>query len=39
MVPVTAGPEALSVVVHAPGGSKIACADLSDGWVYQPQPV
>jgi len=25
----TAGPEAVSVVVHAPGGAKIACADLS----------
>jgi hypothetical protein len=24
----TAGPEAVSVVVHAPGGAKIACADL-----------
>jgi hypothetical protein len=25
----TAGPEAVSVVVHAPDGSKIACADLA----------
>jgi hypothetical protein len=25
----TAGPTAVSVVVHAPGGAKIACADLS----------
>jgi hypothetical protein len=25
----TAGPTAMSVVVHAPGGAKIACADLS----------
>lgn len=25
----TAGPEAVSVVVHAPGGAKIACADLT----------
>lgn len=25
----TAGPGAVSVVVHAPGGAKIACADLS----------
>lgn len=25
----TAGPTAISVVVHAPGGAKIACADLS----------
>lgn len=25
----TAGPSAVSVVVHAPGGAKIACADLS----------
>lgn len=25
----TAGPEAVSVVIHAPGGAKIACADLS----------
>ena len=25
----TAGPAAMSVVVHAPGGAKIACADLS----------
>jgi Cu-Zn family superoxide dismutase len=25
----TAGPAAASVVVHAPGGAKIACADLS----------
>ena len=24
----TAGPDAVSVVVHAPGGAKIACADL-----------
>ena len=24
----TAGPEAVSVVIHAPDGSKIACADL-----------
>jgi len=28
-VPYTAGPDAVSVVVHAPGGAKIACADLS----------
>jgi hypothetical protein len=27
-VPYTAGPDAVSVVVHAPGGTKIACADL-----------
>lgn len=25
----TAGPTAVSVVIHAPGGAKIACADLS----------
>ena len=25
----TAGPTAVSVVIHAPGGTKIACADLS----------
>jgi hypothetical protein len=25
----TAGPNAVSVVIHAPGGAKIACADLS----------
>jgi len=25
----TAGPEAISVVVHAPGGAKIGCADLT----------
>jgi hypothetical protein len=25
----TAGPEAVSVVVHAPGGAKIGCADLT----------
>ena len=24
----TAGPTAVSVVIHAPGGAKIACADL-----------
>jgi hypothetical protein len=28
MVAGTAGPTAISVVVHAPGGAKIACADL-----------
>lgn len=39
MVPVRAGDDAVSVVVHAPGGTKIACADLSDAGVYQPQPV
>jgi len=27
-VPGTAGPSAVSVVIHAPGGAKIACADL-----------
>ncbi|MBI3751150.1 MAG: hypothetical protein HY263_05785 [Chloroflexi bacterium] len=27
-VPYTAGPTAMSVVVHAPGSAKIACADL-----------
>jgi hypothetical protein len=25
----TAGPNAIAVVVHAPGGAKIACADLT----------
>jgi superoxide dismutase, Cu-Zn family len=25
----TAGPEAISIVVHAPGGAKIGCADLT----------
>lgn len=34
MVPVRAGDDAVSVVVHAPGGTRIACADLAD--VYQP---
>jgi hypothetical protein len=29
MVDEVAGPEAVSVVIHAPGGAKIACADLS----------
>jgi hypothetical protein len=29
VVGATAGPTAVSVVVHAPGGAKIACADLS----------
>lgn len=29
MVGAIAGPEAVSVVIHAPGGAKIACADLS----------
>jgi len=29
MVGEVAGPEAVSVVIHAPGGAKIACADLS----------
>lgn len=29
MVRYTAGADAVSVVVHAPGGAKIACADLS----------
>jgi hypothetical protein len=28
MVDYTARPEAMSVVIHAPGGAKIACADL-----------
>lgn len=28
MVGEVAGPEAVSVVIHAPGGAKIACADL-----------
>jgi hypothetical protein len=29
MVGATAGPGAVSVVIHAPGGAKIACADLT----------
>ena len=29
VVDATAGPTAVAVVVHAPGGSKIACADLA----------
>lgn len=29
MVGAVAGPEAVSVVIHAPGGAKIGCADLS----------
>lgn len=29
VVDATAGPTAVAVVVHAPGGAKIACADLS----------
>ena len=29
MVDATAGVDAVSVVIHAPGGAKIACADLS----------
>lgn len=39
VVPVTAGPDAVSVVVHAPGGTKIACADLTDGPISVPDPV
>ncbi|HEU5083472.1 MAG TPA: hypothetical protein VFU14_09050 [Acidimicrobiales bacterium] len=39
VVPVTAGPDAVSVVVHAPGGTKIACADLTDAPVFVPDPV
>lgn len=30
VVPVRAGESAVSVVLHAPGGAKIACADLAD---------
>jgi len=29
VVEATAGPTAVSVVIHAPGGAKVACADLS----------
>jgi Cu-Zn family superoxide dismutase len=29
VVGATAGPEAVSVVIHAPGGARIACADLA----------
>ncbi len=36
VVPVRAGDAAVSVVVHAPGGAKIACADLADVEVVQP---
>lgn len=38
VVPVTAGETATSVVIHAPGGAKIACADLADSTGH-PQPV
>lgn len=36
VVPVRAGDAAVSVVVHAPGGAKIACADLAGTDVVQP---